>query len=147
MERPSDWAMETDPHLPGSVTPGSAGTASGSLEVPRGEYAVWLQGSFGRGVEVEVDGQKVGTASGVDLPGLWTRVGSASLEDGVHAVALRRGRALLAPSSGYAGHIGPLAFERLGSRSVLHLPPREAKRLCGERHDWIELVRPARGDR
>lgn len=140
MDRPGDWEAESDPYLPDTVRPGSAGVARGRLALPPGRYRVWLQGSFGRSVEVAVDGRVVGAAEGFDLPGLWDEVGQVTVTGGEHAVELRRGGASLEPGSGSVGRIGPLAFERPDSRRVVTVPPREALRLCGGTFDWIELV-------
>src|SRR5205823_379462 len=56
---PRFWAPDgTDPT---NLRPYGAGTLTGSLSVPAGgRYVVWVQGSFGRGYTVRVDGRRVG---------------------------------------------------------------------------------------
>ena len=54
---------------PGLVLLDSPGSASGEVTVAGGRYRVWLEGSFGRPVELRVDGRAIGDAQGDEHPG------------------------------------------------------------------------------
>ncbi len=99
-ELPGGWApRQDDPSLVQTIGPG---TVEGRLRVPRaGDYDVWLRGSFGRDVEVLIDGQSAGTV-GDELaqPAEWVALGRASLDAGTHEVALIREGGDLSPGNG-----------------------------------------------
>jgi hypothetical protein len=99
-ELPGGWAPRTDdPSLVQTVGPG---TVEGRVRVPRdGAYDIWLRGSFGRDVEVLIDGRSVG-AVGDQLaqPAEWVAVTRESLEAGTHEVALIREGGDLSPGNG-----------------------------------------------
>jgi hypothetical protein len=97
---PGGWApRQDDPSLVQTV---GAGTVEGRVRVPRdGEYDVWLRGSFGRDVEVLIDGQSAGVAGDqLAQPAEWIALGRASLEAGTHEVALIREGGDLSPGNG-----------------------------------------------
>jgi hypothetical protein len=72
------------------------------VRVPRGgDYDVWLRGSFGRDVEVRIDGRSVGSVGDqLAQPAEWVALGRASLEAGTHEVALIREGGDLSPGNG-----------------------------------------------
>lgn len=97
---PGGWTRRTDdPSLVETVGPG---TISGSVQVKReGEYEVWLRGSFGRAVEVVIDGRRTGSARDeLAQPANWLKLGSLKLSRGEHRLQLVRGGASLAPGNG-----------------------------------------------
>jgi hypothetical protein len=97
---PGGWApRQDDPSLVQTVGPG---TVEGSLRVPRdGEYDVWLRGSFGRDVDVLIDGRSVGSVGDqLAQPAEWVAVGRESLDAGTHEVALVREGGDLSPGNG-----------------------------------------------
>src|SRR5262249_704105 len=56
---PRTWINESLSHSLGPTTPA---TATGQVAIPSSQsYELYLGGSFGRGLEVRVDGRKVGT--------------------------------------------------------------------------------------
>jgi hypothetical protein len=64
------------------------------------------------------------------------------LAAGVHRVELERPGGGLAPGDGAPSVVGPLVFERTDSRRLESVAIAHARRLCGRRLDWVELVRP-----
>jgi hypothetical protein len=140
-ERSPSWAPH--PTRPGMVFTDTPGEARGSVDVTRpGRYEAWLAGSFGRPIEVEIDGQLVGAAHGVNNVGQWLPVGEVRLSTGTHAVSLSRAGGNLEPGDGYIGELGPLVLEPAGSGPALErFEPDQARALCGRAWDWIELVR------
>jgi hypothetical protein len=62
---------------------------------------VWLRGSFGRDVDVTIDGTPAGSARDeLAQPANWLDLGSLVLDAGKHDVALVRGGGTLAPGNG-----------------------------------------------
>jgi hypothetical protein len=97
---PDGWApRQDDPSLVQTVGPG---TVKGRLRLPNpGSYLVWLRGSFGREVEVLIDGQRVGEVSDeLAQPGNWIALGEATLDAGPHDVTLTREGGDLSPGNG-----------------------------------------------
>jgi hypothetical protein len=63
------------------------------------------------------------------------------VEAGRHRLRLVRPGGTLAPGDGFAGALGPLAFERVEPQRLVEVSPRDARaRLCGRNWDWIERV-------
>ena len=97
---PAGWTRRTDdPALVQTVGPGTIG---GQVQVKRpGAYEVWLRGSFGRAVDVVVDGRRAGSARDeLAQPANWLELGSLELSAGPHQVELVRGGGSLAPGNG-----------------------------------------------
>jgi len=141
------------PNYPRSIVVAGSGRGEARVSVPaRGRYRLWLQGSFSRAVEVEVDGRRLGSLSyELGNPGQYLPVGEIDLEAGPHLVSIARGKGDLRPGNGggyvsNAVHFGPLVFSSQANerREVRHVVPAEADRLCGRRLDWVEVVGPAR---
>ena len=70
---PHPW----QPEMVVTATPGTA-TASVRAAAP-GRYDAWVAGSFGRPIDAEVDGTRVGDAVGVNNLGQWLPAGEVSL--------------------------------------------------------------------
>jgi hypothetical protein len=99
-ELPAGWAPKgDDPSLVQTVGPG---TVAGRLRVPRpGRYDVWLRGSFGREVEVWIDGRRAGAvADELAQPGNWIELGEVELRTGSLEVRLVREGGDLSPGNG-----------------------------------------------
>ena len=97
---PSGWGRRTDD--PSLVWTVGSGVVRDSLRVPEpGRYEVWLRGSFGREVEVRIDGRHAGAARDeLAQPGNWLDLGSLELDQGAHRVELVRSGGNLAPGNG-----------------------------------------------
>jgi hypothetical protein len=141
--RSPSWAPH--PWLPGMVLTPTPGVASTRVRVDApGRYRSWVAGSFGRPIEVRVDGRSVGAAVGVNNLGQWLPAGTTSLDAGSHRLQLFRSGGDLSPGDGYRGELGPLVLEPVdGQIDLVRVEPGEARRLCGRRWDWVELVRPS----
>jgi hypothetical protein len=113
-----------------------------------GNYRVWLTGSFARAVEVEVDGQSVGSVSHESgNPGQYFPLARLRLGTGMHRITVRRGGADLRPGDGGGvksslAYVGPVVLSPEANESprVETASPSEADRLCGQRLDWLEIV-------
>jgi hypothetical protein len=140
-QRSPSWVPH--PSQPGMVVTVTPGLAEGTVDVSRaGRYQMWVAGSQGRTIGVQIDGRTVGAAQGVNNLGQWLPAGDVTLDAGSHKVALTRAGGDLRPGDGYVGELGPLVLQPVGSESTLErVPPEEARRLCGTAWDWIELVR------
>jgi hypothetical protein len=135
---------------PGTLTNDGPGRIDARIKLPaRTRYEVWLEGSFGRPVNVLVDGRKVGAVSyELGNPGQYLRVGGVALSRGRHRITILVGGGSLHPGNAGADanlrHIGPLVFSSPANerRAVRYLAPARARALCHARVDWIELVVP-----
>jgi hypothetical protein len=138
-DRTATWP--TNYVWPGNVTPATPGTVEGRVRVRGGRYRVWVRGSFGRDVEVFVDRRLVGAARGVNSPRQWHLLRELRLPRGSHSVRMVKGGGTLRPGDGFAGYLGPVAFEPLAPQPLATMEPSAAGDLCGRRVDWIERVR------
>jgi hypothetical protein len=130
-------------YLPGAVGTDGHGWIAGRLDVPSGEYAVWVKGGGGRPLGVFVDGRKVGEQRQINTPGQWLPIGSVRLVAGSHEVKLVRPGAGLEPGNGVNGPIYGIALERQEQRPLVSVPPEQAEaRLCARPWDWVERVKP-----
>ena len=136
LERPADWALSDI----GRVHAQRAGELKGRFSAPAGRYRVWVKGTFGRGVEVLVDGRRVGHADQVQSPEQMALAGEAILPEGAHGVTLRRGGPGLTPGSGRDESYDAVFVEPVAEPALRAVPAERADSLCGGRADWIELV-------
>jgi hypothetical protein len=132
----------------GSLYVTGRGEASGRFELSRsGPYRVWLQGTFGRALTVELDGRRVGQLKmRHNYPGQFELVGTIQLNAGGHRVRISRGGGNLEPGNGDNSfqQVGPLVLARIGeeSPSVRTTAIGDAYDVCRRgRLDWIEVVR------
>ena len=130
------------PYVPDSVITTTPGEAQGRERFSGGRYRVWIRGSFGRAIHAHVDGRPLGAARGVETPGQWHDLGRTVVGPGVHEVGLRRDGGDLRPGDGFAGELGPLAFEPLASNRLVRVAPGDWRELCGQPLDWVERVSP-----
>jgi hypothetical protein len=144
LPHPAAWTV--DPTDPATLRPVGQGEVRGRLGVPAdGTYDVWAEGSFGRGVEVLVDGRRVGEARD-ELNGRLSaaHIARLRLDAGPHAIVLRRGGGSLAPGNGGTARlVGPLAVTRADPTGapLATVDPDRWRSLCGRPLDWIEVVR------
>jgi hypothetical protein len=141
---PGAWGRGS---TPGTLAPWTGGTLRLTPNVPRaGRYDVWLSGSFASDVDVEIDGKKAGSVTGLANQGDYAPVGTVALDAGSHVVDVRYPRRALSPGTGVPlADIGPLALAPVGNRDVrvMTVPPARAGELCRRSLDWIEVVAPA----
>ncbi|GAC1436389.1 MAG: hypothetical protein NVSMB51_07750 [Solirubrobacteraceae bacterium] len=140
--RPPAWPYDRGAR---SFTALGAGTAITSLTAPAtGRYRLWLGGSFATGFDVGVDGRQVATvATQINNIGEWSPAVDLQLDAGRHAVTLRHRLGGLAPGAGADGYtvLDAIALEPLTPpASLVELAPSQARRLCGQPLDWVELV-------
>jgi hypothetical protein len=141
--KPAGWPMSAGP--PAHIYPRGAGTAVLRMSVPRaGEYDVWVQGSFSRGIEVSVDGARVGGDARDErsFSGQWIRFGVRRLTAGSHEVSLHYPSGSAAPGTGQQPEtVGPVALQPREPRpELLSVAPADASSLCTKPLDWLEVV-------
>jgi hypothetical protein len=140
--RPADWA--TAPEDPRLVTPQSSGDLRASVEAAGGEYEFWLGGSVSGSVELRVDGAQVAGVRGqLNNDGQYVSLGQGTLREGGNELLLRYSAGGWHPGSEVPQEpVGPLVLRPvLGAEPILSAAPAAARRLCGRRLDWIELVK------
>jgi hypothetical protein len=142
-DRPSGWGAAGDGR--NRVLPRGSGAISTRISVPDTDrYAIWVGGSVRSRVEVEIDGELVGTARHqLNNSGQYIGLGSERLARGDHRLAIRLAAADWRPGSGGQPlAIGPLAIGRAEApdAEISRVAPRHARRLCGRRWDWIEAL-------
>ena len=140
--KPEGWTFV--PGEPSRLFPIEEGTARLPAQVETaGDYDVWVQGSFARGIEVSVDGRRVGLVRDhPNFEGHWNRFGSARLEAGAHQVDLRYPGSSLRPGSGdQPTRVGPVALvPRAPEPQLGEFTPASANALCGRPLDWLTVV-------
>jgi len=151
---PAAWNHEPGAHSLEATTPG---TAVGHIAVPNSQsYELYLDGSFGRGFEVRVDGRHVGAVK-IQISGYLSSVpvGSVYLPAGVHKFEFIYPKVGLSPGSGETlgveEFLGDVRFTSLSAivlqprqyprSELISVAPAEVARLCGRPLDWVELVR------
>ena len=132
---PAAWGRRNDdPSLVQTVGPG---VVRGRVALTQpGPYELWLRGSFGREVEVRIDGRHAGSASDeLAQPANWLELGSLELDAGAHRVELVRSGGSLAPGNGDGPRtLGSLVLRRREPQAAeLSVPPSDWRRLCGRR--------------
>ena len=131
------------PRSPGAVYPGKEARFDTTVDVRRpGPHIVFAGGAFRRRLEVSIDGRRVaGERHRLSHAGHFEPLGEVELARGSHRVAVRYRPATTAPGSGGpAFPLGPLYVVPVASPRVELVAPGSARRLCGQRLDWIESV-------
>ncbi len=142
---PAGWARRgDDPSLVQTVGPG---VVRGSVAVTgRGRYELWLRGSFGRAVEVRIDGRHAGSASDeLAQPANWLELGSLELDEGAHRIELVRSGGDLAPGNGDGPRtLGSLVLRRRETHAAqVSVPPSDWRRLCERKLVSASALAPA----
>ena len=108
-------------------------------------YGVWVGGSFKAGVELSVDGRRVGGARDqLNWPDTFTGLGAVLLKAGRHTLRFRYTGPDLRPGSGGIPPfgVGPIALSTsTDDSSITYVRPTDARSLCGKTLDWIEALR------
>jgi hypothetical protein len=120
------------------------GEASGQIRLARtGNYRITVEGDVSRELRLQVDGHPAGSISGqLGPPGQTTSVAIRRLSAGRHEVRIYRAGSRLAPGANTPSLLGPVVFQQLGYQlRVDSIAPARARRLCGRRLDWIEVIR------
>jgi hypothetical protein len=126
------------------------GAGSGYVEVPRGRYYAWIQGSMGPGVvlyERPVDQPnfiRLGYATNdMGLSALWQPIAPAELHRKTVVHVSAAPRAWWKASSRHPNIFGSVVFTRQGARArIVDVPVARASSLCGRRIDWLEVPHP-----
>ncbi|MEA2475568.1 MAG: hypothetical protein QOE06_3483 [Thermoleophilaceae bacterium] len=139
--RPPEWTFT--PGRPARLFPTGAGTARLPVQIgAAGEYDVWMLGSFGRGIELSVDGHSVRLVRNeLSFEGVWIRFGSVRLAPGAHEVAIRADGGSLRPGGTEQSRLGPVALvPRTPAPALVDLAPAKAASVCGKPLDWLAVV-------
>jgi len=140
---PHNWPPDgTDPT---NLRPFGPGVVTGILQIARAaRYTVWVQGSFGRGYRVSIDGHPIGWVRNELNPrGEFDVAGATALSPGSHTIELVRPSGSLYPGDGGRNRLlGPVVLDpATDNRSVHQLPASRWRELCGKRLDWVEALR------
>ena len=138
MAYPPAWQLAPDKR----VVPQGQGRAVGSLRAPAGRYRVWVRGTFGRGLDVNVDGRRVGRAEDVQTPNGASLVGEVTVGAGTHRVELFRPGGDLSPGNRRDEGYDRVFLEPVEDPKVERIPPGRGESACGRPLDWVEVVRP-----
>jgi hypothetical protein len=139
---PAGWQPDaTDPAV---VYPEGAGTIRGSVDVARrGNYGIWIGGSFRGGLELIVDGKRV-TSPRHELShaGHFIPLGTVPLKDGEHTITLRYTEPASRPGTrGAPFPLGPIVLARdTIDAPLIRVPAARARELCGRPLDWVEAI-------
>ena len=133
------------PQDPTEVYPYSPGSLTRTFGVARGgRYALWVQASVERTVDVLVDGRRVGSLTDrLNFQGAEERVATLPLSAGRHTVTLTSGRGSLKPGTGNESPNRLLGPIRLSAPDPMAQPLRTIPRsrwreLCGRNVDWVD---------
>jgi hypothetical protein len=141
-EHPTAW---NSPQYRFALLPRTPGTLTTRVTIPRsGEYSIYLGGSVRPQVDLDVDGNQVGSVrQDLNNLGEYVSLGGAELDAGSHTVSITFHGADLHPGSGgVAQPIGPLALanQDAADTRISYFQASRADRLCGKRWDWIEAI-------
>jgi hypothetical protein len=141
------WPLGWIHELPSrTLIPTTPGQAVGHIAVASEQtYELSLDGSFGRGFDVSVDGRDVGKVKDeLSLFSGYVHVANVFLAPGVHTFTFTYPHADLAPGSGANNEftiLNAIALEPQSPPSeLISADPRQTARLCGRPLDWIEVV-------
>jgi hypothetical protein len=141
---PAAWQHAAEQRV---LTPTTAGRAVAHIAVASAErYEVWLDGSFGLGFDVSVDGEHLGTLKNelsLFSQMAFVHLADPFLEPGVHTFVFTYPHADLTPGSGNNEFTSLAAITlqpQKPASELITVAPQQAARLCGRPLDWIELV-------
>lgn len=130
------------PAPPGQTGKSDGGVAGRTLALEPGvRYVSWLQGSFGPGVRLFVDGQpKADVLQDLGLPSQWFAMGEFTAGERTNFQLVSLERSPLLTGSDHHELVGPLVVTRADEEPrVERVPPGELDRFCGREVDWIEI--------
>jgi hypothetical protein len=142
---PAPWIHGTNER---TLTPTTSGQAVAHIEVTSTQrYELFLGGAFSRGFDVSVDGGHVARVKDeLSNIGGYAPVGKIFLTGGVHSFVLSYPHSDLTPGSGDTAFTGLSAIAlqplEVPSTGILRVPPQQAKTLCGQPLDWVEIILP-----
>ena len=128
---------------PFSVAGGKSAAFTGDATTRRGEYGVWIGGSFVGRVAAAIDGRTVGSARHqLEWPGQLVELGTTRLAAGAHRLRLDYDVGGWRPGSHGDGPfpLGPLVLAPAAAPRLISVAPSRARSLCGRRLDWVEAV-------
>jgi hypothetical protein len=135
---PSGWVSIS----PYTFAPDDSGTAAVEIEVPKGEYQLWLAGSVFGGLELRLDGERVASERAmIENTGGYEPLEAVRIPAGKRSLELEYSGAGLSPGSGADPWvIGPLVLEtpEQGDLGTVTVAAASYERLCEGRWDWIE---------
>jgi hypothetical protein len=123
--------------------PPARGEVGLTVSVPTaGDYTAWLGGDWFGLASISVDGREVGSRrEELNWPRLYTDLGTIPLSAGEHLVRIRYETGGWRPGSGGTPYsFGPVALSRVDAREPVQTTS-DPGSLCGQRLDWIEVVR------
>ena len=125
--------------------PPISGESRVDVRIPgAGPYAAWLGGDWYGLSSISVDGHQVGSLRAeLNWPGLFSDLGTVSLDAGSHVVTIRSMRGGWHPGSAETpDSFGPAALSAVDTREPVEtVSPASARSLCGRRLDWVEALR------
>jgi hypothetical protein len=135
----------------GVILANGPGRATREQPIPTsGRYDLYLSGSFGRPVNVLIDGRHVGTAAyQISYPGEWLLLGARQLSAGNHRIDITVGGLSLHPGNGpgidkFNRTLGPLVIAPAAPAvpTVRTASAHDFARVChsGEPLRWVEIV-------
>jgi hypothetical protein len=134
------WFHEAPARSLTATVPGQAVThiAVASSQI----YELWLNGSFGRGFEVSVDGRRVGRVKDEFGP---EHVADVFLTAGTHIFVFTYPNGDLTPGSGNSEFtsLDVITLVPQSPNEMISVSPKQATQLCGRPLDWIEIVAPS----
>lgn len=136
--KPAGWTNPT----PYTVAPSGSGRLTETIEVPGGEYQLWVGGVVFGGLTLSLDGKEVASErAAVENTGALEPLNTVSLAPGRHHLRLDYSGADLYPGSAVDPYkVGPLelAAPESGDPGTVTVRPNRYRRLCGRRWDWVE---------
>ncbi|MEN3282320.1 MAG: hypothetical protein V7607_3460 [Solirubrobacteraceae bacterium] len=140
---PGNWPPA--PQDPNELYPYGPGSLTRTFRVARdGRYALWLQASVGRTVEVLVDGRRVGSVGDrLNFQGAEEPVATLPLSAGRHAITLASGGGDLKPGNGNESPnrlVGPVRVSVPDpmTEPIRTIPRSRWRELCGRNVDWVD---------
>jgi hypothetical protein len=142
---PAAWSHNPEE---GALVPTTPGQALAHIAVARGQrYELWLDGSFGRGFDVSVDGEHVGRIKDeLSVSSRFFHIADVYLGPEVHTFTFTYPHADLTPGSGDSGFTFLTSLDAIAlvpespPSELIGASPQQASALCGRPLDWIELV-------
>jgi hypothetical protein len=145
---PGTWVL--DPKT-GDIRAGAPGRLPQGFTLKRaGTFRVYMRGSIGRTVTVDIDGRRAGALRWREsYPDQYEALRTVTLPAGKHVLTITRGGGTLLPStgndaSGATTTIGPLALVSVSEREPMTtLPAAKLRSVCSSRTpmDWLEVIR------